>query len=95
MIDRGETVTRKSFLRISSAGLIAIIAVSIGGLACAGDKTSKNGCADCPMRKRYDADPTALVSRIWKWHIQYCPGWESYLSSLPIGERKKIGERYR
>ncbi|MBN1496826.1 MAG: hypothetical protein JXA07_08675 [Spirochaetes bacterium] len=59
------------------------------------EKGAKIGCAECPMRARYDKNPRSLLGRLWKWHIKWCPGWKSYLASLPDDERKKISERYR
>ncbi len=39
-------------------------------------------CADCPMRKRAQAQPKALLSRIWRWHTGWCPGWKAYQREL-------------
>jgi len=39
-------------------------------------------CADCPMRKKAEANPKALLSRLWKWHTTWCPGWKAYQASL-------------
>jgi len=47
------------------------------------------------MRARYDRNPKTLLGRLWKWHIGWCPGWKSYLASLPADERKTIMERYK
>jgi hypothetical protein len=40
------------------------------------------------MRAHYDSKPGSILGRIWKWHISWCPGWKSYLRSLP--EDRKI-----
>ena len=95
MEDRGKKVTRMEYLRLSGAGIIAGLAVLSAGMGCSGSDTGKKSCADCPMRKNYDKDPTSLSARLWKWHIQYCPGWKGYVSSLPEQERKMIEEKYR
>jgi hypothetical protein len=42
----------------------------------------KHRCEDCPMRRRAEANPKALVSRVWKWHTGWCPGWKAYQKSL-------------
>lgn len=39
-------------------------------------------CADCPMRKKAEANPKAFLSRLWKWHTTWCPGWKAYQASL-------------
>jgi hypothetical protein len=39
-------------------------------------------CADCPVRKRAEANPKALLSRLWRWHTGWCPGWKAYQASL-------------
>ncbi|MBN1691425.1 MAG: hypothetical protein JW901_10410 [Dehalococcoidia bacterium] len=39
-------------------------------------------CADCPMKKKAEANPRTLMSRIWKWHTTWCPGWNAYRKEL-------------
>ena len=56
---------------------------------------SKATCENCPLRARYDRNPKSILSRIWKWHTSWCPGWKSYLNSLPDEERAKIIEKYK
>ncbi len=51
-------------------------------------------CANCRMRSRYDKKPNSIISRIWRWHINWCPGWKSYLRSLPAGEKEEIVKKY-
>lgn len=43
-------------------------------------------CANCAMRKKAEANPNKLSSRLWRWHTKWCPGWKSYQRSL--GETK-------
>jgi len=95
MMDRDSKVTRMEYLRLSGAGMIAVAALLSGSLSCAGSTTGKKACADCPARKNYDKDPTSLSGRLWKWHIQFCPGWKGYVGSLSEQERKMIEEKYR
>lgn len=95
MEDRKKCVSRKEYLRLSGAGIIAGFAVLTGGLGCSGGTTAAKSCADCPARKNYDRDPASLTGRLWKWHIGFCPGWKGYVSSLPEEERKMIEEKYR
>lgn len=51
-------------------------------------------CADCKFRARYDKNPKSLLGRFWRFHINFCPGWKSYLKSLSDEERAKIAEKY-
>jgi hypothetical protein len=52
-------------------------------------------CEKCRLRARYDRNPTSILGRIWKWHIGWCPGWKSYIRSLPDEKKKKVLEQYR
>jgi len=52
-------------------------------------------CETCKLRARYDRDARSILGRFWKWHIGWCPGWKSYVRSLPEEERKKVEQRYR
>jgi len=34
------------------------------------------------MKKKAEANPGTLMSRIWKWHTTWCPGWNAYQKEL-------------
>ncbi|MBR2090155.1 MAG: hypothetical protein IJ905_07295 [Fibrobacter sp.] len=51
-------------------------------------------CANCKFRAQYDKNPKSLIGRIWRFHINFCPGWKSYLKSLSEEERIAIKEKY-
>ncbi|MBN1999769.1 hypothetical protein JW935_19595 [candidate division KSB1 bacterium] len=51
-------------------------------------------CADCGFRAKYDANPKSILGRIWRWHAGWCPGWKSYITSLPDEERIRLAKRY-
>lgn len=55
---------------------------------------AKTFCATCRLRRRYDAKPHSLLGRLWLWHTAWCPGWRSYLASLPEAERQRLAEQY-
>jgi hypothetical protein len=59
-----------------------------------GDK-EMSGCEKCNFRARYDKNPRSILGRIWKWHIGWCPGWKSYIKSLPDEKRKEVTQQYR
>ena len=39
-------------------------------------------CETCPRRKKAEANPKALMSRLWLWHTGWCPGWKAYQAHL-------------
>jgi hypothetical protein len=51
-------------------------------------------CGTCPFRARYDNNPRSILGRIWRWHINFCPGWKGYMRSLSDEEKKAIIEQY-
>ena len=51
-------------------------------------------CKNCFMRAQYDKNPRSLLGRLWRWHADWCPGWKSYMKSLPDLEREQIAEQY-
>jgi len=53
-----------------------------------------SNCEKCGFRAKYDKNPRSLLSRIWKWHTGWCPGWKSYIKSLPDEQRKIVLEKY-
>ncbi len=52
-------------------------------------------CADCKFRARYDNNQKSILGRIWRWHINFCPGWKSYFTALPAEEKAKVAEQYK
>ncbi|MDZ7725027.1 MAG: hypothetical protein U5R06_19990 [candidate division KSB1 bacterium] len=46
------------------------------------------------MRKKYDANPKSLMGRLWRWHINWCPGWKEYITFLPETEQQALAEQY-
>jgi hypothetical protein len=44
------------------------------------DKTY--ACATCQMRVKAEANPNAILSRLWRWHTGWCPGWKAYQAHL-------------
>lgn len=51
-------------------------------------------CGQCKLREKYDNNPKSLLGRLWRWHINWCPGWKAYMTSLPESERTSIAEHY-
>ncbi len=47
---------------------------------------SEHKCATCPMRQKAEEKPEAFLSKLWKWHTKWCPGWKAYQKSLAEAE---------
>ncbi len=55
---------------------------------------ANQSCANCSLRAKYDAAPKSLAGRFWRWHINFCPGWKGYFTSLPKEEKAKLALQY-
>jgi len=55
---------------------------------------AESNCSHCPFRARYDKNPKSIIGRIWRWHINWCPGWKAYMKSLPGDQRAKVAAQY-
>ncbi len=53
-----------------------------------------HNCDNCSMRARFDRNPKSILGRLWRWHINWCPGWKSYMKSQPEPERAEILTKY-
>ena len=51
-------------------------------------------CSECAWRARYDSKPKSFLGRLWRWHINFCPGWKKYIRSLPEAERTAVASKY-
>ena len=51
-------------------------------------------CANCAFRAKYDNNPKSILGRIWRWHAGWCPGWKSYMKSIPDDERVNLANKY-
>ena len=52
----------------------------------------KHNCESCKFRTIYQNKPQSILGRIWKWHINWCPGWKAYISSLNLEDKRRIEE---
>jgi hypothetical protein len=39
-------------------------------------------CKTCQMRLKAEANPNSFLSRLWRWHTGWCPGWKAYQANL-------------
>jgi len=51
-------------------------------------------CGSCPWRAKYDANRRSFLGRIWRWHINFCPGWKTYFTNMPEEEKTRVAEQY-
>ena len=42
----------------------------------------KSNCEVCKLRGYAEKKPNSLISKIWKWHTKWCPGWKAYQEEL-------------
>ncbi len=51
-------------------------------------------CENCGFRAKYDNKPKSFTGRIWRWHINWCPGWKAYMKSLTNEKRIELADKY-
>ncbi len=51
-------------------------------------------CSKCSMRAKFDKNPKSFVGRFWRWHINFCPGWKAYFTSLSLDEQAELRKKY-
>jgi hypothetical protein len=34
------------------------------------------------MRSYAEKKPNSVISRVWRWHTNWCPGWKAYQREL-------------
>jgi hypothetical protein len=56
---------------------------------------AEENCAKCRFRAKYDENPKSFLGRFWRWHINFCPGWKGYFTSLSPEEKAKLAEQYK
>lgn len=42
----------------------------------------ESNCHNCGLRARAEQKPQSLLSRLWRWHTGWCPGWKAYVREL-------------
>lgn len=51
-------------------------------------------CENCKLRAYHDKNPKSLMGRFWRWHINFCPGWKAYFTSLDADRQAALREKY-
>lgn len=55
----------------------------------------QHNCENCSIRAKYDKNPKSLLGRFWRWHINFCPGWKGYITSLDGERREELKVKYQ
>ncbi len=55
---------------------------------------AEHNCENCGFRTKYDKNPKSILGLLWRWHANWCPGWNKYIKSLPDEKRVMLAERY-
>lgn len=45
-------------------------------------KAAEMSCATCAMRAKAEENPKGFMSRLWRFHTKFCPGWKAYQKAL-------------
>ena len=53
-----------------------------------------HNCENCTIRAKHDANPKSFTGRFWRWHINFCPGWKSYMKSLDKEQKQTLCTKY-
>ena len=51
-------------------------------------------CEDCKFKANYDRNPKSVIGRIWRWHINFCPGWKQYFIHQTPEKQAELREKY-
>lgn len=54
----------------------------------------QKNCSECSLRAKYDKNRKSLSGRFWRWHINFCPGWKAYFTSLSPEEQAELRKEY-
>jgi len=55
----------------------------------------EHNCVSCPRRKYYDKNPKSFGGKLWRWHINWCPGFSGYMKSLDEATFKEVQVKYQ
>ena len=54
----------------------------------------KHNCEECKFRGKYDKNPNSFSGKLWRWHINFCPGWKGYIASLEGEKKTEVLKKY-
>ena len=51
-------------------------------------------CETCKFRAQYDKNPKSFLGRLWRWHINFCPGWKNYFTHQTEEKKAELRKKY-
>ena len=51
-------------------------------------------CEKCMLRAHYDRSPKSPFGRLWRWHINFCPGWKAYFTHQDEKTKAELRGQY-
>ena len=51
-------------------------------------------CETCKFRAQYDKKPQSILGKVWRWHINFCPGWKAYFTHQDDAKQAALREDY-
>ena len=51
-------------------------------------------CEKCKLRAHYDRSPKSSLGRLWRWHINFCPGWKAYCTRQDEKTKAELRGQY-
>jgi len=55
---------------------------------------AKYQCENCTLRAHYDNAPKSFLGRIWRFHIDFCPGWKAYFTHQDEATKEELRKKY-
>jgi hypothetical protein len=56
---------------------------------------AESKCNQCSWRAKFDDKPKSFLGRLWRWHINWCPGWKAFMKSLPEDKQSELRANYK
>ena len=52
---------------------------------------AKYPCENCSLRAKYSK---SFIGKFWRWHINFCPGFNSYFKSVDENKKNELRQKY-
>ena len=57
-------------------------------------KETKYPCENCRLRAHYDRNPRSPLGRLWRWHINFCPGFKAFFTHQDEVTKAELRGKY-
>ena len=54
----------------------------------------KYPCENCKLRAHYDKNPKSFLSKFWRRHINFCPGFKAFFTHQDDAVKVVLREKY-